>query len=130
MARKKFSNDQIAQMLVEAAYRGDNETAAKYGISARTLQRWRDASAINPQLSQLIAEKNLAFERGWADEAASALKAGLEFLKEAAQKASKTDPAAIHAVAGAVKIASEVLITREVLDARLSGTNRENNTQD
>lgn len=117
-------------MLVEAAYRGDNETAAKYGISARTLQRWRDASAINPQLSQLIAEKNLAFERGWADEAASALKAGLEFLKEAAQKASKTDPAAIHAVAGAVKIASEVLITREVLDARLSGTNRENNTQD
>lgn len=130
MARKKFSDDQIAQILVEAAYRGDNDTAIKYGIAVRTIQRWRDLSETNLLMAKLIAEKKTVFERGWADEAAAALKAGLEFLKEAAQKTSKTDPAAIHAVAGAVKIASEVLITREVLDARLSGTNRKDNTQD
>lgn len=130
MARKKFSQDQIAQILVEAAYRGDVDTADKYGISIRTIQRWRALSENDVGLTRLIAQKKLAFEQGWADEAAGALKAGLEFLKEAAQKASKTDPNVIHAIAGAVKIASEVLITREVLDARLSGQDRENDTQD
>jgi hypothetical protein len=130
MARKKFSEDRMAQILVEAAYRGDYDTAAKHGIHVRTIQRWRDLSEINPRLSRLIAEKKVDFERGWADEAAGALKAGLEFLKSAAQSVDKKDPAAIHAVAGAVKIASEVLITREVLDARLSGTSREDDSQD
>ncbi len=130
MARKKFTEDQIAQILVEAAYRGDQEVASKYGISQRTLYRWRDFAENRPGLTKLILEKKVAFERGWADEAAGALKAGLEFLKEAAQKASRTDANVIHAVAGAVKIASEVLITREVLDARLSGQDREDDTQD
>lgn len=130
MARKKFSDEQIAQILVEAAYYGDQATANKYGISQRTLYRWRDFAENRPDLTRLIRQKKIAFERGWADEAASALKAGLEFLKEAAQKADRTDPNVIHAVAGAVKIASEVLITREVLDARLAGANREDDTQD
>lgn len=130
MARKKFSEDQIAQILVEAAYRGDSETAVKYGISQRTLYRWRDLADKSPTLAQLFGKKKDAFERGWADEAAGALKATVEFLKEAAQKASKTDPAVIHAVAGAAKIISELLITREVLDARLSGANRADHSQD
>ncbi|MEJ5222837.1 MAG: phage terminase large subunit [Anaerolineales bacterium] len=68
MARKKFSEDKMAQILVEAAYRGDYDTAAKYGIHIRTVQRWRDLSEINPRLSRLIAEKKIDFERGWADE--------------------------------------------------------------
>jgi len=130
MARKKFTDEQIAQILIEAAYRGDQQTAEKYGISPRTLYRWRDFAEKSPSLTRLMKQKKVAFERGWADEAAGALKAGLEFLKEAAQKASRTDPDVIHAVAGAVKIASEVLITREVLDARLSGQDREDNPQD
>jgi len=130
MARKRFTEDQIAQILVEAAYRGDKEVANKYKIGQRTLYRWRDLAENRPLLTKLISQKKLAFERGWADEAASALKASLEFLKAAAQKADKTDPAAIHAVAGAAKIASELLITREVLDARLSGQDREDDSQD
>lgn len=130
MARKRFTDDQVAQILVESAYRGDIDTADKYGISVRTLYRWRDRAENDTALAKLIRQKKLAFERGWADEAASALKASLEFLKEAAQKANRTDPNVIHAVAGAAKIASEVLITREVLDARLSGQDREDDTQD
>lgn len=130
MARKKFSEDQIAQILVEAAYYGDNKTANDYQINLRTILRWRRLSENNPHLLKLISKKKIAFERGWADEAAGAIKAGLEFLKSAAHQANKTDPAVIHAIAGAVKIASDVLIAREVLDARLTGQDRENDTQD
>ncbi len=127
---KQHTLQQMAGILAEAAYYGDSQTAAKYGVSVRTLQRWRERLAEDQSLQAAFERARAAFEQEWASEAIVAIKAGLQFLAKAAQTAKASDPAAIHAVAGGVKIASEILTVREVLDARLSGSNRTDDPQD
>ena len=129
MARKKFSDEQIAQILAEAAYHGDKETADKYQISTETLRRWSKQLEINPQLLKLVDIKKRAFQRRWVEEAGAFINQGFTFLHKAANT-QNLSPEMIHAIAGAMKIASEIVTIREILDARLSGQDREDDTQD
>jgi transposase-like protein len=59
MARKRFTEDQIAQILLKAAYRAIKKLANKYGNSQRTLYRWRYFAENRPSLSKLIDQKKL-----------------------------------------------------------------------
>jgi hypothetical protein len=127
---KRHNLQQVASILVESAYYGATPTATKYGISVRTLQRWRERLDGDRSLQDEFERVRSIFEREWATDAIAAIKAGLHFLTKAAQTVKASDPAAIHAVAGGIKIASEMLIVREVLDARLSGPNRADDPQD
>ena len=129
MARKKFSDEQIAQILVEMTFLGDKETADKYQISTETLRRWSKQLEINPHLLKLVDIKKRAFQRRWADEAGAFISQGFAYLHKAANS-QNLSAEMIHAIAGAMKIASEIVTIREVLDARLSGQDRENDTQD
>lgn len=116
--------DRAAKMLVEAATLGDKATAKKYGISLRSLQRWRKRLEGDTDLSSAVAAKKARVEEGWADEIPGALRAAIAFLRKAAEKADPADPAAIHSVAGAMKLLSETSATWKVLDARLARQNR------
>lgn len=129
MARKKFTEDQIAQILVEMTFLGDKETADKYRISGETLRRWSKQAEINPQLLKLMEIKKRAFQRRWVDEAGAFIGQAFTYLHQAAQTRNQS-PELIHAIAGALKIASEIVTIREVLDARLSGQDRENASED
>jgi hypothetical protein len=141
--------EKIATLIVEAATTSDKAVCAKYGITVRTLQRYRklldsaapeqaktdekapeevtkatETVAATPSLSQLVADKKAKVEEGWADEIPGALREAIGFLRRAAKDASTKDPAAIHAVAGAMKLLSETSATWKVLDARLARQNR------
>jgi hypothetical protein len=116
-----MNREQVAQILVEALYSGDHETARRFGISIRTLQRYRRRLHTDPELSQIVALKKAAFEREWAEDATQAIREAVRFLQRAATQADPSDPNAIHAVAGALKILAEVSLTREVLSVRLEG---------
>ncbi len=129
MARKKFSADQIAQILVEAMFTSDQIAAAQHGIATRTIERWRDKINIDTNLSRLVEIKRQAFQRRWIEKAGAFLDQDLEYLHKAAQTQNVT-PEMIHALAGALKIVSEIITIREVLDARLTGQNREDDPQD
>jgi len=112
----------MARILVEAAYNGDDAACQKYGISDRTLRRWKAELPEYPQLSELVRIKKAEMDRNWADDAPMAVKACMEFIVKAAQEGNHKNSDMVHAVAGAMKIVSEVMAVREYLDAKLNHT--------
>lgn len=127
MAAKK-NVDYQAQILVEAIYTDDQSVCDKYGISMRSLRRYRKSLADgDAELAESVRIKKAAFDSEWAEKCAPALRAGMEFLTSALQNAGdpqKKNPNFIAAAAGAIKIVAEVQMTGKVLDARIADQNR------
>jgi uncharacterized protein (DUF2267 family) len=120
VATDKFNHDRAAQVLAEAAIYGDAKAATRASITVRTIQNYRKRLAVDTLLSQLFAEKRAALERKWASSLAPAIRSAVGFLQRAAEEADPRDPEAIHAVAGAFKLLTEVAITKEILDERFA----------
>lgn len=123
----KFKPELAAAALVEAAYSTDKQAAKKYGVTERTIRNWKKKLDEDPEFSRIFHNKRSEFEKGWADEAPEALKAGIDFLKDAAVKAktqTNPKPDLIHAVAGSTKILFEILAVKQVLDVRIPEQNR------
>src|SRR5687768_13424263 len=103
-----------AAALLDAAYTTDEKTCAKYGISLRSLQRWRQQLANgDPELAGSVATKKAAFDAAWADDLPAALKKGMLCISECmdtlrSDPNSLKNPAMIHAVAGAMSICAEI----------------------
>jgi hypothetical protein len=117
----RLNYERAATILVEAAYFGDKQAADRYGVSVRTVERYRARMDEDDELSAFVAIKKQKFEDEWADELPGAIRASIRFLGRAAQEASAKDPQAIHSVAGSLKILADVALTKQVLDARLTG---------
>lgn len=118
--RGGFDYDRAAAILVEAAYYGDQKAAQRWDISERTIYNYRKRAKTDEKLSDLFKSKRATFERSWADELPGSIKAGIDFLKRAAQSADHNNPDVIHAIAGALKIQAGVAVTKDILDARLA----------
>lgn len=123
MARA-FNYERAATILAEAAFVDEQKILQRYKITQRTLYNYRQRLHHDPKLSEFFVQKKSVLEREWSNELAPAIREAIRFLQQAARKADPSDPAAIHAVAGALKILSEVSITKEVIDARLAGQDR------
>lgn len=123
--KRRIDYNRAATILVEAIWLGDQRTAKKWGITQRTIIRYRNKLETDDELSQLVTYKNDVFTNDWAAGIPSAIRAAISFLQEAAMKANPEDPAVIHAVAGALKMLAEVGLTKEVIDARLGRGHRE-----
>lgn len=116
--------DRLATILVEAAYYGDAKTAERWGITDRTIQNYRGRLDNDSELSSFFVLKKQAFENEWANEIPAAIRSALRFIVRAGEEANPKDPEAIHAVAGALKIVTEVELTREIINARLGRYDR------
>lgn len=131
-----MSNDNkefAATVLVEAIYTTDEKACKKFGVSDRTLRRWRKALATDPVLSGFVHTKKAAFDREWAQELPIALRKAIRVIGEIADAISdnaamKRNPNVIVAVAGAIKICAEVHLTGRVIDARIADRDRETGT--
>jgi len=120
----KFNYERAATALAEAAFTDDLTASQRHGVSLRTLERYRSRLRTDEKLAAFVAAKKAALEREWASSLAPAIREAIRFLQRAAREADPGDPNAIYAVAGALKILSEVFMTREVIGARLAGTDR------
>lgn len=123
----RFKYEFASIVLVEAAFFGDKPTAAKYGVSLRSIHNYRKRLNEDTKLAELFRIKKDQMEQEWAEEMPAAIRASIEFLRKAATEAKTTDPDVIHAIAGALKILSDVAMTKKVIDARLAGSNRQAN---
>ncbi len=126
---KAISKDFAASMLLDALYTTDDIACAKYGISTRSLRRWRIKLATDKELSALVTTKKRAFDAAWADELPVALRKSLQTLSECFDEIRKDaelkkQPSTVAALAGAVKICAEVQLTGKVIDARIIGQDR------
>lgn len=113
-----FNRERAATILVEAAYFGDQPTSDKWGVSIRSIQRWRERIDTDPKLAVLVASKKALLEGAWADELGGAIVAGIAYLKKAPSELP-VSPEGIHAVAGSVKLLSTIETTKRMLDTRL-----------
>ena len=111
---------------MDAIYSTDAQTAEQYGISIRTIQRWRKHLANGDfQLAQFVATKKTQRAAAWAEELPATLAAGLKtlrtcFLAVANDVESLKRPDMIHAVAGALKIVAEAKLTQTIIEDRLT----------
>lgn len=114
------SVEQISLILIDAAYMGDKKAAQKWGITDRSVRRYRARMATDSELSAYVLKRKQQAEKTWAEDLSLAIKAGIAFLSESTQALSKRDPEAVKAVNESVKTLTDVAIMREVLDARLA----------
>ncbi len=124
MANPNFDRDKASKIVLDASLMGDRAAADKWGVSERTVRHYRHKLDSDPEFAEVCQEKKRIQDEAWADEIPSMLAAGITFLKEAAQQGDREDPDFVHAIAGAIKIVSEVHQVRRVIDARLSGEDR------
>lgn len=116
--------DLIARIIVTSMLRGDEEASLCHSVSPRTIQRYRALMRADDGLAKLVAQKKAAVESSWQGDLRDAIQAGIKFLKRSAEEADATDPDAIHAIAGAIKVMSETDMTSKVIDARLAAQDR------
>lgn len=115
--------ERIAEILVDAYLsHDDRKTAARYGITDRTIRNWRRLLDTNVELSEFFRLKKAKASEGWADEVPGALRAAVGFLRQAAENGDPKDPQMVHSIAGAMKLLSEVSATWKLLDARMART--------
>lgn len=118
-ARKKarvLTPDDIARLVADALTVGNDEAAARWNVSVRTVERHRAKAVATPladgSLSAVVA-KNLEVTAGeWRDVAVEFLRKGIAKLGALIDQAGKEQ---IRDVAGAVKIVGELQVVREAL---------------
>jgi hypothetical protein len=104
-----------ATLLVEAV-----TLPGRAGVSLRTLQRARAAVTTDAKLAELVASKKEASDAKWADELPGAIRQTIAWIQRAADPgAVLPDADTIHAMAGALKILTDVGTAHRVLEVRL-----------
>lgn len=125
-----FNYERAASVLVDAAYTNDEKAAEKWGVTRQSVYNWRQRLAEDEKLLTLFDAKKERFEAEWAQELPNAIRACIDFIKRAAQEASHTKPDVIYSVAGALKIVSDIQMSKDIIDARLSEFNRQTREAD
>jgi len=122
----RFNRERASIILVDALYSDDELAAEKHGITARTIRNYRERLDSDQELSALFHSKRREREKSWADDMPAAISSGVEYLRKVSEglKPEETSPEMVHAIAGAVKVLSEVRMTKDVLDARLARQSR------
>lgn len=128
----QLSKDLVATLLVESLYTSDDAACARYGVSTKSLQRYRAALPDDPELSGIVATKKAVFDKTWAEGFPIMLRKGIQVLSECmdaiqGDEQKKKDPQIIAAIAGAMKLAADIHLTGKVIDARLADANRQAN---
>ncbi|MEL7494642.1 MAG: helix-turn-helix domain-containing protein [Cyanobacteria bacterium J06554_11] len=116
MAAPNFNSERAAMILAEASLSNDTEVAERWGVSKRTIARYRARLAEDAELSLLVTLKTQMFCRSWVDDAAGVIKVAASEVKRRMRTATNEDDAkVIHAIAGAAKIFGELNITYTAL---------------
>jgi hypothetical protein len=116
----KANEERAAHVLASAMMLGDGEAAKRHGCSKRSVQRWRKNCNKDKSLAAVVAEKKAVVEEDWVEELTTSIRRAISALGTASDKLDLHDPAAVHALAGALKILHDVASARRVLDARLA----------
>lgn len=122
-----LNKELAAEVLLTAIFTTDEQACQKYGVSLRTLQRWRRKFVDgDPELAGCVATKKAAFDAVWAESLPAALARGIKALEKCfteihSDPRACKNPVVLHALAGAFRIVAEVHLTSKVIDSRIGG---------
>jgi hypothetical protein len=126
MARPTFDRELAAKVLALAAKAGDEEAAKHFGISTRSIKRYRARLVEgDSQLAEAVNQKTAQLDqhaRHWAEDAASFMSLAIRKL---GQLVGQAGPKQMRDVTGAIKIVGELDITRKVLGDEQPGAGAE-----
>lgn len=120
----QFNRERAARTLVAAIGMTDAVAAAQLGVGVRTLYAWRARLDTDSELAELFRALKVKADADWAASLYPAIKATIRFIERAANESDPADPAAVHSIAGGLKILSEVAMTQQVIGARLASAHR------
>jgi hypothetical protein len=118
-----------ASVLLEAVYTNDDAACAKYGISTRTLRSYRRKLHENGEFAAIFHTKESEVNKEWAQDFIAPMRKGAQFLLEAFESC-RTDkqyiknPVVIQAVAEAVRLCADVVLTSKAIDAQFGDTDQ------
>ena len=116
MATPRRDNQKAARVLVDAALHGDRKACDTHKITDRTLRNYRAALDTDTELSALYAQlSRLVTTQNWADELNTSLTGLIRKLGGMVQDLPGSTAENITSVTGAIKVLSEIALTREVL---------------
>jgi hypothetical protein len=127
--RSGYNRDLAASVLITAVYTSDAAAAAKYGVSIRTLLNYRRRLATDDSLAQVFNTRKALLDKEWAQDFIAPMRKGAQFLLEAFESC-RTDknyiknPVVIQAVAEAVRLCADVVLTSKAIDAQFSDTHQ------
>lgn len=117
---QSFNYERAATVLADAIFMGDKAAAEKWDVSTRSIEAWRSRLSEDRKLAGLFNVKKQAREKTWAAEIPGVISAALSFIKTACHQADPGDPNVLKSIVEAVKVLTEVDLTKQVLDARLA----------
>jgi hypothetical protein len=118
-----------ASVLLEAVYTSDDAACSKYGVSSRTLRSYRRKLHENVEFAAIFRTKELELNKAWASDFIAPLRKGAQFLLEAFESC-RTDkgyiknPVVIQAVAEAVRLCADVVLTSKAINAQFSDSDQ------
>lgn len=121
--------DRLAMILVEASFFGDRRAAEKWGITARTVHNYRKRLNTDAEFSKLFNLKRQEYQQDWIEDIPATVRNGIQWLSQAFNKLEPTAEN-VHAITGAIKILTEIGLTKELVDARLGKFSLPERTED
>lgn len=127
--RGGFNREFAATVLIAAVYVSDAEACAKYGVSLRSLQNYRRRLVTDEAFAEVFATRKARLDKEWAQDFIVPLRKGAQFLLEAFESV-RTDknyiknPVVIQAVAEAVRLCADVVLTSKAIDAQFGNTDQ------
>jgi predicted HAD superfamily phosphohydrolase len=109
---RRLDSERAAKVIAAADQFGIEKAARLFGISPRTVERYRARLEFDPELSGLVDNKRqelLAKTKHWAEEADEFMSEALQVMRQKLPKAELRD------VVGAYKIVGELTLTRQAL---------------
>lgn len=106
-------------MLYDAAVFGDQFAVERYGITKRSISRYRTRLRTDPILSQKVFElrKGIVPPKTSAQDA---MDAALEFLEDAPKHLDRSKVSDLLAIAQTYKTIAEIELAGKIIDARLA----------
>lgn len=114
-----MSPELVSEILITSAYEGDETASQKYGVSRRSIIRWRIKMDTDPKLASLVARKVRLHEASWADDAPGAIRDCIAFIRKSTVSANPGDPDVIYSMSGALKILVECSAMNTLLASRM-----------
>jgi len=109
--------DVRAEVLAYSRMQSDESAAEEYGVSARSVQRWRKEMAENQELASLVAKKRAEIAERWGDRIGPVIEKAMDFVRRglSGDGMDPRDPQAVKAANGTAKIFAEIALARDIL---------------
>jgi hypothetical protein len=117
---KSFNYDRAAKVLCDAAAMGDRACSEKWGVTTKTIKRYRSRLNCDPLMSQFVQQYRKLQNEHWVDQIPAAIVTGLHFLSTSFDSLQPGDAKTLIAVTKAVQVLGELLLTFQALDDRIT----------